>query len=137
MSSPIFKPWLVLALIFLAGVGTGILLTVGLGPHFMHPPGPQMMKRHWMSHLTEKLGLTADQQAKIEPIVTDATNQLEALHHDETDRASKIMESVNSQISALLTPDQQAKLQQLESERQKEFSGHMHPWGRPGGPPPQ
>ena len=46
MRSAIFKPWLVLVLIFLAGVGTGILLTVGLGPRLMHPPGVQIMKRH-------------------------------------------------------------------------------------------
>ncbi|MCE0498706.1 MAG: hypothetical protein LV481_12245 [Methylacidiphilales bacterium] len=136
MSSAIFKPWLVLVLIFLAGVGTGILLTVGLGSHFKHPPGAQIMKRHWMAYLTEKLNLTADQQAKIEPIVTDAATRLQALHHDEMTQASRIMDLVNSQISALLTPDQNTKLQQLKSERDREFPGRPHPWMRPGGPPP-
>jgi len=135
MRSAIFKPWLVLVLIFLAGLGTGILLTVGLGSHFRHLPGPQMMKRHWMAHLTARLNLTADQQTKIDPILTAATNQLQKLHHDEMGQASQIMASVNSQISALLTPDQQAKLQQLESERDREFSGHGHPWMHSDGPP--
>jgi Spy/CpxP family protein refolding chaperone len=127
MSSRIFKPWVVLALIFLAGAATGALLTIALRPHFMHPPGMQMMKHHWMDALTSRLGLSADQQTKIEPIVNGAAEQLQSLHHDEMDKASQIMQSVNSQISALLTPDQQAKLQQMESERQKDFSGHRHP----------
>ncbi len=136
MSSWFFKPWLVLTLIFLAGVGTGILLTMGLGSHFMHPPGMQMMKRHWMAHLTQKLDLTADQQAKIDPIVTDATSQLQKLHREEVAQATGIFESVDGQIAALLTPDQNAKLQQLESEREKEFPGRIPPWMRSGGPPP-
>jgi Spy/CpxP family protein refolding chaperone len=140
MSSPVFKPWLVLALIFLAGVGTGVLLTIGLGPHFRHPPGVQMMRRHWMEHLTQKLNLSADQQTKIEPIISSATDQLQGLHHEEMDKASQIMASVNTQISALLTPEQKAQMQQMETERQKDFSGHMHRWmhgdgGGPGMPP--
>ena len=136
MRSAIFKPWLVLVLIFLAGVGTGILLTVGLRAHFMHPPGVQIMKRHWMAYLTQKLNLTADQQAKIDPIVTDAISQLQKLHQHEMSQASHIRELVNSQISALLTPDQKVKLQQMESERDRGFLGRNHFGMHSGGPTP-
>ena len=69
-----FKPWLVLAIIFIVGVVTGSALTIGLAPHFKHPPAPPQMKRHWMEYLTQRLDLTADQQAKIQPIVADATS---------------------------------------------------------------
>jgi Spy/CpxP family protein refolding chaperone len=138
MRAVFFKPWLVLALIFLAGVGTGILLTVGVGSHFRHQLGMESMKQHWLGWLTSRLDLTADQKAKIDPILTDAMTQLQALHHDEIDKASHIMEAANTQISALLTPDQKTKLEQMESERQREFSGHAHPWMHPGegGTPP-
>ena len=128
MSSKL-KPWLLLAVIFIVGVVTGSALTIGLGPHishFMHPPGPHDMKKHWMEHLTHKLNLTADQQAKIEPILADAETKFQSLHRDEMERGAQIFKSSNDQISALLTPEQKVELQQMESEREKMFSGHMH-----------
>jgi len=101
MKSVIFKPWLVLVLIFLAGVGTGILLTVGLGAHFMHPPGVQIMKRHWMSFLTEKLNLTADQQGK-----------LLALHKEKNAEAKPLfdqMKAIRDKVKAELLKSEPSK----------------------------
>ena len=125
------KPWLLLAVIFIVGVVTGVALTIGLGPHFMRPPGELLMKRHWMAELVQRLNLTADQQAKIEPIVADATTQLQSVHRDEMARGAQIFKSAHDQISALLTPEQQVELQKMESERVKRFSDHMRPWGPP------
>jgi Spy/CpxP family protein refolding chaperone len=141
MSSPV-KPWLVLGIIFIVGVVTGSALTIGLGSHFLHPPGEQQLKRHWMTHLTERLSLTADQQAKIQPIVADAATKIQSLHRDEVDRGSKIIKEANDQISALLNPEQKAELQKMETEREKMFSGHMYHHGglddgmRPPAPAP-
>jgi Spy/CpxP family protein refolding chaperone len=137
--SSLLKPWLLLAVIFVLGVVTGAALTIGLGPRFMHAPGAQQMKRLWMEHLTKRLNLTADQQAKIQPILADADTKIHALHRDEVDRFSQIFKETDDQISALLTPAQQAELQKMESEREKMF-GHMHHHGVPGDeggmPPP-
>jgi Spy/CpxP family protein refolding chaperone len=132
MSSKL-KPWLVLAVIFIAGILTGVGLTIGLGPHFKHPPGQHGSKDHLFDFLTQRLKLTADQQAKVQPITADAEAKLHSLHHEELERGSQIFKAMDDQISALLTPQQQAELQQVESEREKMFSGHMHPWGSPGG----
>ena len=141
MSSQI-KPWLLLGAIFIVGVVTGSALTVGLGPHFMHSPGPRDMKKHWMTHLTQELNLTADQQAKIQPILTDAETKIQALHRDEMEHGAQIFKAVHDQISALLTPDQQVELLKVESEREKKFSDHMRPSPTPSDtsppvPPPQ
>lgn len=142
--SPKIKPWLLLGGIFVIGVVTGAALTIGLGPHFarfMHPPVPAQhdMRKNWMAHLTKALNLSADQQAKIQPIVTDASTKLQALHHDEMEQGSQIFKTANDQISALLTPDQKAEMQKMEEERQKTFPGHMHPGGgfHHGGPDDQ
>jgi Spy/CpxP family protein refolding chaperone len=134
-----FKPWLVLAIIFIVGVVTGSALTIGLGSRFIHPPGEQQMGRHWMAQLVQRLNLTADQQAKIEPIVTDAATKLQSVHHDEMERGSQIFKAAHDQISALLTPEQNVELQKLEAEREKWFSEHMRHHGGPGDggmPPP-
>lgn len=143
MSSSL-KPWLVLGIIFIAGILTGSALTIGLASHFRHSPGAQQVKRLWMAQLVRRLNLTADQQAKIEPILADANTQIQSLHRAEMEHGSQIFKTANDQISALLTPDQKVELQKIESERKKRFSDHMRPWGPPphgapdddGMPPP-
>ena len=127
------KPWLVLAVIFIAGILTGIGLTIGLGPHFKHPPGSHETKFHLFDYLNQRLNLTADQQAKVQPITVDAEAKLHALHHEEVERGLEIFKAMDDQIAALLTPAQQTELQKVASERDKMFSGHMHPWGPPAG----
>ncbi len=142
--SPKLKPWLFLASIFVAGAMTGSALTIALASHFMHPPGMQQMKSRWMAHLTERLNLTADQQAKIEPILANSENQLQAARKDNFDKVSQIFQRANAQIAAILTPDQQVALEkmskEMENHRDQMFPGHMHAWGDqhdgPGQPPP-
>jgi len=135
MSSQL-KSWLLLEVIFIVGIVTGSALTIGLAPHFMHPPGEQQMKHHLMAHLVKRLNLTTDQQAKIQPIVADAESKIQSLQRDEVERGSQIFKAANEQISALLTPEQKVELQKMESEREKMFSGHMRSRGAPhdGGP---
>ena len=142
--SPKMKPWLLVCGIFVIGVVTGGALTIGLGPHvyrFVHasaPPAPRDMKKNWMAHLIRDLNLNADQEAKIQPIVTDAAAKLQALHHEEMEQGSQIFKAANDQINALLTPDQQVEMQKMEAERQKMFPGHMHSGGfRHDGPDDQ
>ena len=133
MTLPSLKPWLVLAVIFLAGIVTGSALTMAWSSHFLKPPGAQQMKNRWLAHLTERLKLSPDQQAKIEPLLTDADNQIQSFHHEEMEHMAQIMEKTNSQIAAILTPDQQVELQkmmkefQASHERDKMFPGHMKP----------
>ena len=129
--SPKLKPWLLLAIIFVVGVVTGSALTMGWEAHFRHQPGPQQINRLWMAQLIQRLDLTADQQAKIKPILADAKTKIQSLHRDEVERGSQIMKAAHDQISAILTPEQQAKLQKMESERVKMFLEHMRPWGPP------
>jgi len=135
-----FKPWLLLGVIFVVGVVTGGALTIGWQAHERaafnldnrHPgAGPgQGMRQGWMAHLTKRLNLSADQQAKIQPIVDDADAKLQAVLHDEKQRGSQIFKDADDQISAFLTPDQKAELEKMRAERDKMFPGHMH---GPGG----
>jgi Spy/CpxP family protein refolding chaperone len=127
------KPWLVLALIFVVGMATGGALTVVLAPHFRHAPGPQQVKGRWLMQLTRKLNLTSEQQAKIEPILTDADSQIQSMRQDQAERLSQIIVKTNRQIATILTPEQQTELQKMEKEmdqnRDKMFPGRMRPWG--------
>jgi Spy/CpxP family protein refolding chaperone len=130
MSSQV-KPWLLLSVIFIVGIVTGSALTIGLASHFRHQPGAQQINRLWMAQLVQRLDLTADQQAKIQPILVDAKIKIQSLHRDEVERGSQIFQAANEQISALLTPEQKVEMQKMESEREKMFLGHLRPWGPP------
>ncbi len=75
-----FKPWLVLAVIFVVGVLTGSALTIGLAPIFIAHASAgdsSRCRRTSMAHLTQRLNLTPDQQAKIQPILADARMRIQ------------------------------------------------------------
>lgn len=139
MISRKWKPWLVLSLIFLVGMVAGGALTLALGPILHGPPGEAEMRHNWMSHLTHRLNLTPDQQAKIQPILTNAANQIQAMHREEVGRISQILERTNAEIAPLLTPEQQNQLlgmqREMEKDRDRMIPGRMHPWGPPHGGP--
>jgi Spy/CpxP family protein refolding chaperone len=121
------KPWLLMGGIFVIGVVTGGALSFGLGAHFMHGPMDNRdMNKHWMAHLTKELNLTADQQAKIQPILADADVRFHALFRDEKQQGAQIFRETDDKIAAVLTPDQEAELKKMEAEREKMFPGHRH-----------
>ncbi len=70
--------------------------------------------------MTQELNLTADQQAKIKPILDAAKTQMQAVHADtsmtkEQKRAKikDVRKGVRGQVSGILTDDQKAKLATL------------------------
>lgn len=73
--------------------------------------------------MTDKLGLTADQQAKIKPILEDQRTQAQAVMKDDSlsqdDKRTKmrsLRESTNSKVSDLLTDDQKKKYTEWQQE---------------------
>lgn len=81
-----------------------------------HGGGGEMM----LQRLTKELDLTADQQAKIKPILEATRTQMQANRQDTTltpqekmAKNKELRDSQQSQIKALLTPDQQTKYEAL------------------------
>jgi periplasmic protein CpxP/Spy len=111
------------------------------------PPSPQQR----LDHLSTALNLTDDQKAKVLPILQNESTSMQGLHQDTTlspqDRHTKmrgIHDNTMSQISSVLTPDQQAKLasmKQHEGKGRGKGMGHGQGMGKPDGqqppPPPQ
>jgi Spy/CpxP family protein refolding chaperone len=64
--------------------------------------------------MTETLNLTPDQQAKVKPIIDQARPQIIAIHQDAMQKTKAIMENAMAQIRPLLTPEQQAKADQIK-----------------------
>ena len=66
-----------------------------------------------MQHLTNSLGLSGSQQAEIAPIIAAARPQMKAIQEEAQAKRKALIESVSSQITPLLTPDQQTKFAQM------------------------
>jgi periplasmic protein CpxP/Spy len=80
--------------------------------------------------LSDKLNLTDDQKAKIKPVFQGQMQQMNAVREDsslsqEQKRAKmkSIHESLHDQINAVLTPEQQAKFEQLRQEQMEKHKG--------------
>ena len=99
--------------------------------HMGHMGGPMMddPQAH-LDHMSQMLNLTEDQKAKILPILQDSSKQMQDLRQDTSlspqDRRTKmrsIHDNTMSQIRPVLTPEQQAKLDQMKQNKQNHGSG--------------
>jgi hypothetical protein len=71
-----------------------------------------------LENLTQSLTLTADQQAKVQPILDAAKPQLQAIHQDAMQKAQTVIANANSQIRPLLTASQQTKFDAMQKAHQ-------------------
>ncbi len=72
-----------------------------------------------LEHLTQTLDLTADQQAKVQPIIDQAKPQITAIHQEAMQKTHAVMDDTMSKIRPLLTPEQQKKLDDLKTAHQE------------------
>ncbi len=113
-------------------------------PMHHHQPNPQREAEH----LARRLNLTPDQTAKLEPILANRQQQIEAIHNngqltqqDARLQMRALQKSTHDQLAAILTPEQ---LQQMKEMRRGphgpggphgQFQGQPQ-GGQPQGPPP-
>ena len=86
-----------------------------------------------LEHMTRELGLSADQQAQIKPLLVDRQQKMETLFQDQSlsreDRRAKMMairQDSTTKINAVLNDQQKQKFAAMQE--------HMRGRG-PGGPP--
>jgi Spy/CpxP family protein refolding chaperone len=118
------KPWKVILAftgIFIAGILIGGLVTLRWGRNFAPRPamgdqyGPALMQR-----LVKQLDLTSEQQAKVKPIVDSATEELRQLRRTTQRTTAGVLERMQGDIAAVLTPEQKAKFDlQVSTQRER------------------
>jgi Spy/CpxP family protein refolding chaperone len=111
-----FKLWLLVGLVFLAGVvagvvGTRIVVRHAVRAAILHPEQVQTVLER---NLTRKLRLDHGQQVKLHEILTDAHGQLKGLRREYRPQLVAIVSNANQQITAILTPEQQAWFEKLK-----------------------
>jgi Spy/CpxP family protein refolding chaperone len=117
------------ALIFVAGLFVGLLAGPLAVRTFLRPPTPSEMSSHILARLQSRLSLTPEQTAQIKPVVELTASDIEAIRLSTTKQISDRIAQTNSKIAPLLTPEQNAKLEQMEAER-REHMRHASPFFR-------
>ncbi len=115
------------------GQGTGQGMGRGMGRRPMESVDDQI------KHLSKKLSLSDDQQAKLKPILEDQRKQMEAIHSDTSlsreDRFSKMQalrQSSDAQIKGVLNEEQQKNFDKMRADQQD----RMKQWRKDAPPPP-
>jgi Spy/CpxP family protein refolding chaperone len=92
-----------------------------------------------MAAMTEQLNLTADQQAKIKPLLQDQHDQMQGLMRDQSmsqdDRRAKarsVHQSTVAKIRDILNDDQKKKYDAWQQEMREKMRQHQE-----GGEPPK
>ncbi len=118
------------------------LLTVGaLAQQTPPPPGGgrgPMSVDDQVKGLTDRLGLSDDQQAKIKPILEDTRSQMQKIRQDDSlsqeDKMAKgrsLREATNGKIRDLLTDNQKKKFDDMQKEMQERQRQRQQQGGEP------
>ena len=105
-------------------------------PSAASAPTPEQV----VDKMSEKLSLTADQKAKITPIIADRQSKLKALEANTSlpraqraRQARTIFTESDAKIEALLTPEQQQKYTQLKQEMREQMKERAQQQGGTSG----
>jgi Spy/CpxP family protein refolding chaperone len=113
-------------LVFVAGAATGAFFGIHLLRHHitLGPPHSGDVPDRMREHLRRTLGLTAEQESKIAPIVDATSAKLETIRVETAERVRDVMEESKKEIAPLLTPEQQKKLDKVEAEHRELMMHH-------------
>ena len=111
-----WKSVLLLVLVFFAGLAVGMVGTRTFVRHtvqqaIIHPERAQVF---FERNLARRLQLDSDQQAKLHAILAETRVQLRDLRRQIQPQAVGILRGADAKISALLTPEQQARYERIK-----------------------
>ncbi|MDP1578689.1 MAG: hypothetical protein Q8M02_00320 [Candidatus Didemnitutus sp.] len=114
------KPWkliLLLVGIFVSGAVTGSFATLMIGKKMAQSrPAPDQWISARFKMIAERLELTPPQVEKLEPIMRRNAEDLKRLRQDGMRDTRRIVERMEKEIAAVLTPEQRVKFDVLSKE---------------------
>ena len=68
---------------------------------------------------TERLNLTPEQKAKVQPIIDQTNPQIQAIRRDAMQKIKTLVDNAMTQIRPMLTPEQQKLLDESQQQQQR------------------
>jgi hypothetical protein len=139
---------LYIALIFVAGGIAGAGVATAYKPaktpparERKGPPSAEDFQTHIFNRMKDRLALTPDQIAKVEPVFRKGFEEVRAIQDRSIKEVEATVKRNHEEIAKLISPEQATKLEEMDREREKSFREHRGHWrgpGRsgPGGSPP-
>jgi hypothetical protein len=118
-----FKLSLLLALVFLAGLAAGVVGTRIAIRHWVNTAiqRPQNFQMLLERNLRWRLHLDARQRVEVHRILTDTRIQLRDLRQEYRPQVVTVLTNTEAQISAVLTPEQEARFEKMQQENPRFF----------------
>ena len=118
-----FKPWLVLALVFITGLIVGVVATRIAVRHFVKVAitQPDRLRDRIEQNMTRRLSLTAEQRVKVHASLVQAHERLKTLRQEVQPRFKTILDDARDEIATTLTPEQKLKFEQFREENRHIF----------------
>jgi Spy/CpxP family protein refolding chaperone len=79
--------------------------------------GEMGRRQNLLDGLPERLNLTADQKAKVQPLIDQARPQIQTIRQEAMQKTRAVIDNTMAQIRPLLTAEQQQKLDSMKTER--------------------
>ena len=115
-----WKLGLYVLVIFLAGGGTGALITWRMCQGRVSTPlTPAQIGARLRARFQSRLDLTPEQMNKINPLIDRAMRQVEVIREETASHVFANVSNLHEQVLLVLTPEQKAKFEQLERERRE------------------
>lgn len=113
-----WKLALSLAAIFTAGSVTGwMVASKNVRQAALKPPPQKEIAGSWKDCLQSKLSLAPEQSKQVDAILERSSGELHTLHDENLKRIRQSLSNRNTQIAAVLTPDQQQAFAKIEKDR--------------------
>ncbi len=128
-----WKLVLAFVLVFAAGAVCGFFGVVHVHHAFFAHMAPDSMAQHMKERLRVELKLTPDQMQKISPIVDRAASELKTTREQTMRDVHHIFEQAHGEMQPFLTPEQRAKLKDMEKRHRRLL--HHHGFMPPPPPP--
>jgi hypothetical protein len=129
-----------LALIFIAGAIAGGAVVMSSPQTFLPAPpqrphrSPEEFANHLWDQIKDRLKLTDEQAAQIEPIFRTGFTEVRAIQDRSLQEVEAAIRKNHEEIGQLLTDDQKLELQKMNQEREEFFKKRGH--RPPHRPPP-
>ena len=118
--------------IFVAGGAAGGFVALRLARH--QGPMDRFVIRQ-LDRMTKDLELTSEQREQVEKILRDGTEELATIRRDAIGKSGAKIREMNQKISAVLTPEQQTKFEELLKKQRERIRHFQQERGDRRGPP--
>ena len=97
-------------------------LSLGSFAFAQHPKGGN--RHSVLEQRTERLNLTPEQKAKVQPIIDQTNPQIQTIRRDAMQKIKTLVDSAMAQIRPMLTLEQQKILDETQHERRGGLKSH-------------